>query len=139
MGLGALPLPSALCPLPSALYPLPPSHQLSDIRSVHFADVDRVVRIDGDGRRVLQPLDALEDFAVFRIDDEQKAGLGAIDDVELVAFDEHAPRRAEVRPLRQELPFLIEHLHALVAAIADIEAAIRIDRDAVRLVELSRL
>src|SRR5688500_7603856 len=39
----------------------------------------------------------------------------------------------------RNFPFLIEHLHALVAAIADVEAAVRIDRDAVRLVELSGL
>src|SRR5207248_5452422 len=95
--------------------------------------------VDGDRGRILEPVDALDYSAVLDAGDVQTVVLGAVDDIEAIALGEDAPRRAEIRPLGDELAALIEHLDALVAAIADVEPSLRVDGDAVRLVELSRL
>src|SRR5439155_4075310 len=113
--------------------------QLSHVGAVDLGDVDRALLVDGDRGRILEPVDALDHSAILDAGDVQAVALGAVDDVEAIALDEDAPRRAEIRPLRDELAALIEHLDALVAAIADVEPPLRIDGDAVRLVELSRL
>src|SRR5207237_10576959 len=83
--------------------------------------------VDGDRGRILEPVDALDDSAVLDAGDVQTAVFGAVDDIQAIALGEDAPRRAEIRPLGDELAALIEHLDALVAAIADVEPSLRID------------
>ncbi len=52
--------------------------------------------------------------------------------------DRDRARLAELRPARDEVALLVEHLDALVAAIGDVEPALGVDLDAVRIVELER-
>ena len=56
----------------------------------------------------------------------------------VVLVDVDAARPAELRPLLDELAVLIEDLDAVVAAVADEQAAPRIHRERVRLIELAR-
>src|SRR6185436_2591573 len=95
--------------------------QLSHVGAVDLGDVDRALLVDGDCGWILERVDALDHSAVRDAGDVQAVVLGAVDDVEAIALDEDAPRRAEIRPLRDELAALIEHLDTLVAAIADVK------------------
>src|SRR4051812_42545568 len=51
--------------------------------------------------------------------------------------DADRPRRADPFDLSLERPFTVEHLNALIAAIGDIHAALRVDINRVRRVELA--
>src|SRR5262245_33181145 len=62
--------------------------------------------------------------------------VGDIDRV--VAVDEDAARTAELLPLGDEFAFLVEDLDAVVVAVADEEAALRVHRQRVRNVEFAR-
>ncbi len=53
--------------------------------------------------------------------------------------DADAPRRADVVVNRAEDKVVVEHLHPVVRAIGDVHVALRVDREAVRQVELARL
>src|SRR3954470_3432455 len=59
-------------------------------------------------------------------------------DVERVALDEDAARPAELPIFGDELAVLIEHLHAVVVAIADEQPSLRVEGERVRLVEFTR-
>src|SRR5262245_47044046 len=61
-----------------------------------------------------------------------------VGDVQDVALDEDAARAAELLVLGDVLAVLIEHLHAIVVAIADEQSALAVERQRVRLIELSR-
>ena len=65
----------------------------------------------------------------FRIGDIQRVGL---------LVDVHPARAAELEPLGDELPVLIEDLNAVVLTIADEHASARIDGERVRDIELAR-
>ena len=67
-----------------------------------------------------------------------RARLGVGDVEHVVLVDEDAARPAELRPLVDELAVLVEDLDAVVAAVADEQAALRVERERVRLVELAR-
>src|SRR6185437_15518525 len=53
--------------------------------------------------------------------------------------DANRPGRAHVGELLQELAFSVEHLDAVVLAVAHIDAVLRVDRDGVRGVEVAWL
>src|SRR5436190_8452830 len=46
---------------------------------------------------------------------------------------------AELGPAGDEVPFLVEHLDPLIAAVGDVETSFAIDRDVVRIVEPQRI
>ena len=77
--------------------------QLSHIRAVDLGDVNRALLVDGDRGRILEPVDALDHSTVLDAGDVEAVVLGAVDDVEAITLDENAPRRAGIRPLRDEL------------------------------------
>src|SRR5437867_4232624 len=74
-------------------------HELLHTSPVHFAHVDSVSGVNGYGCRISKPLDLLHHLAVLCAGYEETVILLSIDDVNQLALDEQAPRRAEVGPL----------------------------------------
>src|SRR4051812_18272768 len=62
--------------------------------------------------------------------------VGDVDDIVLV--DEHSARPAELMPLIEEVPLLVEDLDTVVAAVTEKEPTARIHRQRVRTVYLAR-
>src|SRR5215469_8569385 len=61
--------------------------------------------------------------------------IGDVDGV--IASDVNAAGTAELFPLGEKFPVLVENLDAVVYAIADEQAALRVERDGVRLMKLA--
>src|SRR5262249_21396936 len=91
------------------------------------AGLVRRVRNKRSDRAVTDASDPDAAFPVFmRRRNRPRLGIGDIDDVVLV--DEDAARPAELVPLVDEVPLLVENLDAVVAAVAEEEAPARIHR-----------
>ena len=73
---------------------------------------------------IAESLNLLQHLAIFCAGDQQAVVRGSIDDVNQVALDEQAPRRAEIGPLIQKFAFLVENLDAVVRAIGHVDAAL---------------
>src|SRR5256885_5459259 len=124
-------------------------HPAADDRAIHIApcvDAD-ALRPTVLGHRRLDVLDEIFDRAVFRAADPDpllparvvrapRFRIGDIDAV--VARDVDPAGPAELLPLIDEAPVLIEDLDSVVRAVADKHPSLRIDGNRVRGVELAR-
>jgi len=67
-------------------------HKLLHIGPIHFAHVDRAFRVDSYGGRIAEPLNLLQNLAVFYAGDQQAVVRGPIDNVNQAALYKQAPR-----------------------------------------------
>ena len=67
--------------------------------SVHLTNVNRSFGVHGYGGWITEAVNPFQDLAILCVSDKQAVILSSIDDVNQVALDEQAPRRAEIRPL----------------------------------------
>src|SRR5687767_11855743 len=86
----------------------------------------------------IRAVDGVQNLAVRHIHDPDLVG-PAISDIKLaVRSDAESVWLAEMRPLIEKLSFLIEDLNPAVFTVRDEHAATRVDRYAMRKVELAR-